>query len=51
MNRGGWHAWLNHYLFCLHDSTLECLAEDLTGQQRSVSLRDLLHELANRLLD
>jgi len=51
MHRGGWHDSLNHYLFCFHDSTLECLATDVAGQQRIASLRDLLHELADRLLD
>jgi hypothetical protein len=44
-------CWLNHYLFCFHDSTLECLATYVAGQQRTASLRDLLHELADRLLD
>lgn len=26
-HRGGWHERLNHYAFCFHDETFECIAE------------------------
>ena len=29
-HRGGWHDRFNHYVFCFHDETFECLAESFT---------------------
>jgi hypothetical protein len=50
-HRGGWHDRLNHYVFCFHDSTFECLAEGFTTQRFIGSPRAVLSELVGRLLD
>lgn len=49
-HRGGWHERLNHYVFCFHDETFECIAQALTVERHLTSPRALLHDLANRLL-
>ncbi|MGH9252474.1 MAG: hypothetical protein ACRD0W_23575 [Acidimicrobiales bacterium] len=50
MHRGGWHQQLNHYVFCFHDSTFECLARDVRIEERVGSPRQVLHDLTNDLL-
>ena len=49
-HRGGWHDRLNHYVFCFHDETFECLAEGFTAARYVRSPRAVLPELVNRLL-
>jgi hypothetical protein len=49
-HRGGWHDRLNHYLFCFHDETFECLAEGFTTERYVGSPRALLSELVGHLL-
>lgn len=48
-HRGGWHDRLNHYTFCFHDETFECLAEGFTTEQRIGSPRAVLADLLERL--
>jgi hypothetical protein len=49
-HRGGWQDRLNHYVFCFHDETFECLAEGFTTERYVGSPRAVLSELADRLL-
>ena len=49
-HRGGWHERLNHYVFCFHDETFECLAEGFTTARYLDSPRAVLSELVGRLL-
>lgn len=48
-HRSGWHERLNHYVFCFHDETFECLAEGFTATRYVGSPRAVLSELAGRL--
>ena len=50
-HRGGWHDRLNHYVFCFHDETLECLAEGFTAEQHDGSPHNVLSGLLGRLLE
>jgi len=50
-HRGGWHERLNHYVFCFHDETFECLAEGFTTQRYVGSPRTVLSQLLDRLLE
>jgi hypothetical protein len=50
-HRGGWHERLNHYVFCFHDETFECLAESFTTRRYVGSPRTVLSELLDRLLE
>jgi hypothetical protein len=49
-HRGGWHDRLNHYVFCFHDETLECLAEGITTERYVGSPHTVLSQLLGRLL-
>jgi hypothetical protein len=49
-HRSAWHDRLNHYVFCVHDSTFECLAEGYTTERYIGSPRTVLSELVGRLL-
>jgi len=49
-HRGGWHERLNHYLFCFHDETLECLAEGFTTERLVGAPHAVLSSLLGRLL-
>jgi hypothetical protein len=49
-HRGGWHERLNHYVFCFHDETFECLAEGFTTTHYVGSPRAVLSELVDQLL-
>jgi hypothetical protein len=49
-HRGGWHDRLNHYVFCFHDETFECLAGGFTAERCVGSPRAVLAELVNRVL-
>ena len=49
-HRGGWHDRFNHYVFCFHDETFECLAESFTTARYVGSPRAVLSELVGRLL-
>ena len=48
-HRGGWHEQLNHYVFCFHDETLECLAEGITTERHVASPQTVLSDLLGRL--
>jgi hypothetical protein len=50
-HRGGWHDQLNHYVFCFHDETLECLAESFTTERHVGSPQTVLARLLGRLWD
>jgi hypothetical protein len=49
-HRSGWHDRLNHYVFCFHDETFECLAEGFTTERYVGSPRAVFSELVSRLL-
>jgi hypothetical protein len=38
-HRGGWHERLNHYVFCFHDETFECIAEGFSTVRGGASVR------------
>jgi hypothetical protein len=48
-HRGGWRDRLNHYVFCFHDETLECLAASFTTERYLSSPRTLLADLTGRM--
>jgi hypothetical protein len=50
-HRGGWHDRLNHYVFCFHDETFECLAEGFTTERHLSTPRAVLSDLLGRLLE
>jgi hypothetical protein len=50
-HRGGWHDRLNHYVFCFHDETLECLAESFTAEQHHGSPHEVISSLLARFLE
>jgi hypothetical protein len=50
LHRGGWHERLNHYVFCFHDETFECLAEGYTAERHLGSPRAVLADLVERML-
>jgi hypothetical protein len=39
-----------HFIFWFHDSTFECLAESFTVEVHRVRMRDLLHQMVDRLI-
>jgi hypothetical protein len=47
-HHGGWHDQLNHYVFCFHDETLECLAEGITTERHVGSPHAVLSQLLGR---
>jgi hypothetical protein len=49
-HQGGWHDRFNHYVFCFHDETFECLAEGFTAERCIGSPRAVLSELVDRVL-
>jgi len=50
-HHGGWHERLNHYVFCFHDETFECIAEGFTVERHTGSPRAGLADLIDRLWD
>jgi hypothetical protein len=41
---------LQHFIFWFHDSTFECLAKSFTVEVHRVRMRDLLHQMVDRLI-
>jgi hypothetical protein len=48
-HRAGWHDRLNHYVFCFHDETFECIAQGFTTERYLASPRMALSDLIARL--
>jgi hypothetical protein len=48
-HRARWHDRLNHYVFCFHDKTFECIAQGFTTERYLASPRMALSELITRL--
>ena len=49
--RGGWHEFLNHYLFVFHDEIVEALAKSVSVRLVRATMRDCLAKVVHEITE